>query len=164
MRKRTRKDGETSDKSTNFRWSITMDRLFLEMLADEATKGNKPSSSFKPTTVTKTWCTISLLRGRSGYGWDANLNMIVCDKQQYDEEVTRCPTNEKYLHKKIDMYEEMALVAGKDIAISGFSKSYGDLELEETQVDLTPLANDNEVAAKGIDGSSTATSSHGRQH
>ncbi|KAK3040024.1 hypothetical protein RJ639_027335 [Escallonia herrerae] len=39
-------------------------------------------------TVKKTWSKISLLRGRSGYGWDANLNMIVCDKQQYDEEVT----------------------------------------------------------------------------
>ncbi|KAK2965071.1 hypothetical protein RJ639_029526 [Escallonia herrerae] len=39
-------------------------------------------------TVKKTWSTISLLRGRIGYGWDANLNMIVCDKQQYDEEVT----------------------------------------------------------------------------
>ncbi|KAK3016563.1 hypothetical protein RJ639_005824 [Escallonia herrerae] len=115
MGKRTRKEGETSDKSTNFRWSIPMDRLFLKILADEATKGNKPSSSFKPAsfvrvaqainekfgcecsplhvenhlrTVKKTWSTISLLRARSGYGWDANLNMIVCDKQQYDEEAT----------------------------------------------------------------------------
>ncbi|KAK3014574.1 hypothetical protein RJ639_008906 [Escallonia herrerae] len=107
MGKRTRKEGETSDKSTNFRWSIPMDRLFLEILADEATEGNKPSNSFKPAsfvrvaqainqkfgcefsplhvenhlrTVKKTWSTISLLRGRSGYGWDATSNIIVCDK------------------------------------------------------------------------------------
>ncbi|KAK2993826.1 hypothetical protein RJ640_002449 [Escallonia rubra] len=92
-----------------------MDRLILEIPVDEATKGNKPSSPFKPTsfvrvaqainqkfgcefsplhvenhlrTVKKRWSTISLLRCRSGYGWDANLNMIVCDKQQHDEEVT----------------------------------------------------------------------------
>ncbi|KAK3011832.1 hypothetical protein RJ639_010826 [Escallonia herrerae] len=115
MGKRMRKEGETGYKSTNFRWSIPMDRLFLEILADEATKGNKPSSSFKPASfvrvaqainqkfgcecsplhvenhlriVKKTWSTISLLWGRSRYGWDVNFSMIVCGKQQYDEEVT----------------------------------------------------------------------------
>ncbi|KAK2979758.1 hypothetical protein RJ640_013398 [Escallonia rubra] len=53
MGKRARKEGETSDKCTNFRWSIPIDRLFLEILADEATKRNKPSSSFKPTSFVR---------------------------------------------------------------------------------------------------------------
>ncbi|KAK2979177.1 hypothetical protein RJ640_027014 [Escallonia rubra] len=182
MGKKTRKEGEISDKSRNFRWSILMDRLFLEILADEATTGNKPSSSFKPTSFNrvaqainqKFGCecsplhvenhlrtsTISLIRGRSGYGWNANLNIIICDKQHYDEDVTlcRCPINEKYLNKKIDMYEEMALAVSKDIATCGFSKSY------ETQIDSTSSDDDNEVAAKGKDDSSTTTSSRGRQH
>ncbi|KAK2980740.1 hypothetical protein RJ640_002552, partial [Escallonia rubra] len=58
--------------------------------------------------------------------------------------IQKCPANEKYLNRKIDMY--------------------GDLELEETQVDSPPLDDDIEVVVKGQDGSSTATSSRVRQH
>ena len=34
----------------------------------------------------------------------------------------------EYLNKKIDMYDELAIVVGKDTATGGFSKSYVDLE------------------------------------
>ncbi|KAK2982592.1 hypothetical protein RJ640_002081 [Escallonia rubra] len=299
MGKRTRKEGETSDKSTNFRWSIPMDCLFLEILADETTKGNKPSSSFKPTSfvrvaqainekfgcecsplhvenhlrteadmkhniipsgqkricsadsmellqmvssflesylvvfhratylelhgnnksvilldmlyynlsgtlfpaITQLRTIVNLSLAGNGFSgaftpeihklprlqflnisnnqFNGSLNWVSQLKElvlldAYNNEFSgslllggtqiltlkhldfdilyysrlhlifeqKCPTNEKYLNKKIDMYEEMALVAGKAIAT-------GD---------------DNEVVAKGKDGSSTATSSCGRQH
>ena len=36
----------------------------------------------------------------------------------------------KYLNKKIEMYDELAIVVGKDTATGGFSKSYMDIENE----------------------------------
>ena len=36
----------------------------------------------------------------------------------------------EYLNKKIDFYDELTIVVGKDTATSSFSKSYVDLENE----------------------------------
>ena len=34
----------------------------------------------------------------------------------------------EYLNKKIEMYDELAIIVGKDTATGGFSKSYVNLE------------------------------------
>lgn len=92
-----------------------MERVFLEILAEESKKGNNPSNTFKTTafarvaatisekfnvecssnhvenhlkTVKKTWQIICKIRGESGFGWDDNLKMITCDTTTYDEAVT----------------------------------------------------------------------------
>ena len=40
------KDEEKESKSEQFRWSKPMQCLLIEILANDATKGNKPSSTF----------------------------------------------------------------------------------------------------------------------
>jgi len=45
------------------------------------------------------------------------------------------PEHEAFLNKKIEMYDEMALVVGKDMATGQFAKSFDDIE-EETVVEL----------------------------
>jgi hypothetical protein len=42
------KDKDVANKQ--FRWSKPLHNLLLEVLADEATKGNKPSNTLIPTT------------------------------------------------------------------------------------------------------------------
>ena len=49
----------------------------------------------------------------------------------------------KYLNKKIDMYDELAIVVGKDTAIGGFSKSYVDLEHEPDNGDNAEFVANN---------------------
>ena len=49
----------------------------------------------------------------------------------------------EYLNKKIDMYDELAIVVGKDTATSGFSKSYVDLEYEPNNGDSAEFVVDN---------------------
>ena len=49
----------------------------------------------------------------------------------------------KDLNKKIDMYDELAIVVGKDTATSGFSKSYVDLEHEPDNGDSAEFVADN---------------------
>ncbi|KAL3716404.1 hypothetical protein ACJRO7_008063 [Eucalyptus globulus] len=50
-------------------------------------------------------------------------------KEVYDEKITAHPTHEKYLNKKIKMYDELASVAIKDMAMGCFAKQFGDINL-----------------------------------
>ena len=88
--------------------------MLLEILAEEALKGSKPSSTFKAEsfvkvateisqkfnvqcepkhvdnhlkTVKKEWGIITKLKNKSGFGWDDCLKMITVSKNVYDEEV-----------------------------------------------------------------------------
>ena len=49
----------------------------------------------------------------------------------------------KYLNKKIEIYDELAIVVRKDIATSGFSKSYVDLEHEPENGDSAEFVANN---------------------
>ena len=91
-----------------------MHETMLKILAQEAAKGNKLSSTFKagsfvlvakeitaqfgvechPSYVENRmralrimWSTIQTIRKKSGFGWDDNLKMITCDVKTYQEEV-----------------------------------------------------------------------------
>ena len=92
-----------------------MQCLLLEILANEATNGNKPSNTFMPDslaraakaiskkfevqcqpdhvenclqTIKNIWSTITQLCDRKNcFWWDDNLKMITCEKKVYDEEV-----------------------------------------------------------------------------
>ena len=48
-----------------------------------------------------------------------------------------------YLNKKIDFYDELVIVVGKDTATGGFSKSYVDLENEPDNGDSAEFFADN---------------------
>ena len=49
----------------------------------------------------------------------------------------------EYLNKRIDMYDELAIVVEKDTAMGGFSKSYVDLEHESNNGDSAEFVADN---------------------
>ncbi|RAL44070.1 hypothetical protein DM860_014991 [Cuscuta australis] len=92
-----------------------MERVFLEILAEEARNPNNTTSSFGSSslnrvastifemfkvqcehkhvenhlkTVKGTWTIICMLREKSGFGWDHNIKMITCDRSTYEEAVT----------------------------------------------------------------------------
>ncbi|XVE71558.1 hypothetical protein DITRI_Ditri10aG0160900 [Diplodiscus trichospermus] len=71
------------------------------------------------------------------------------------------PHHEKYLNKKIEMYDEMALVVRKDIATGSFVKSFADLDMD-TEIDSTPLQDefDFEEVSKASSIPSTQKRSH----
>ncbi|KAK5793546.1 hypothetical protein PVK06_034696 [Gossypium arboreum] len=95
--------GNKEGTSKQFKWTKSMEHLFLEILAEEAQKGNKPSNTFKVVyinrvvkaisekfqvqcdakhvenhlrTVKKQWQIICTIRGESGFRWDDNVKMI----------------------------------------------------------------------------------------
>ena len=75
----------------------------------------------------------------------------------------------EYLNKKIEMYDELAIVVGKDTATGGFSKSYVDLEHEPENGDSAEfVANNVEegVVEKGKNAveSSTTRSTISKSH
>nr|POE81097.1 hypothetical protein CFP56_62279 [Quercus suber] len=94
-------------------------------------------------TLRTMWSTIEKLRKKSGFGWDDNLKMITCDAKTYQEEVMAHRKHAEYLNKKIEMYDELTIVVGKDIATGGFFKSYVDIENELDNGDNAEFVADN---------------------
>ncbi|KAK5795074.1 hypothetical protein PVK06_036331 [Gossypium arboreum] len=45
--------GNKEGTSKQFRWTKLMEHLFLEILAEEAQKGNKPSNTFKAVSINR---------------------------------------------------------------------------------------------------------------
>ena len=55
------------------------------------------------------------------------------------------PNHDKYLNKKLDMYEAMTIVVGKDMAIGNYAKSHADVNLEEnTEEQSISIENEGE--------------------
>ncbi|KAB1225407.1 hypothetical protein CJ030_MR1G019289 [Morella rubra] len=158
------------NKGKQFRWSKPMRHLLLEILSDEARKGNKMSSTFKPEsrarvaraiserfgvecypnhvknhlrTVKSVRNTIEAIRNsKRGFGWDENSKMITCERNKHVEEVKAHPNHDKYLNKPIEMYDEMALVAGNDMGIRSSSKPLSDIDCPENLRDLESVVMD----------------------
>ncbi|CAL5349345.1 unnamed protein product [Camellia sinensis] len=107
--------------------------MLLEILFEEANKGNKPSNTFKWGSFAQvakeineklgTVCQSNDVENQSGFGWDDNLNMITCDRKAR-------PEHEQYL-KKIEFYDEMDVVVGRDMATGNFAKPFVDIDVEE---------------------------------
>nr|POE50864.1 l10-interacting myb domain-containing protein [Quercus suber] len=172
------KGKEKVSSNKQFKWLPPMHEMMLRILAQEAVKGNNPSSTFKAgsfalvakeittqigvechpsyvdnrmRTLRTMWSTIEKLRKKNGFGWDDNLKMITCDAKTYQEEVMAHRKHVEYLNKKIEMYDELVIVVGKDIATGGFYKSYMDIENEPDNGDSAEFVVDNvEEALKEI--------------
>jgi hypothetical protein len=75
------------------------------------------------------------------------------------------PNHDKYVNKKLDMYEAMTIVVGKNMATENYAKSYADINLEEnTEVQFISIENEGkyEETSKGKETSSS--SAQKRQH
>ena len=70
----------------------------------------------------------------------------------------------EYLNKKINFYDQLAIVVGKDTATCGFSKSYVDLENEPDNGDSAEFVADNVeegVVEKGKNAVESSTTGSG---
>ncbi|XP_016741273.2 L10-interacting MYB domain-containing protein-like [Gossypium hirsutum] len=144
--------GKRNKKGTSkqFRWTKPMEHVFLEILAEEAQKGNKPSNTFRAVSINLVVEAISKrfqvqcdakyvenhlrtvknqrqiickIRGESSFGWDDNMKMITCDRATYDAAVMAHKKYEPFLNKSIDHYDEMALVVRKDMSTGSFAST-----------------------------------------
>ncbi|XP_030937174.1 uncharacterized protein LOC115962468 [Quercus lobata] len=185
------KGKEKVSSSKQFRWLPPMHEMMLRILTEEAAKGNKPSRTFKAgsfalvekeitaqfgverhqsyvdnrmRTLRTMWSTIQTLRKKSGFGWDDNLKMITCNSKTYQEEVMAHRKHAEYLNKKIDFYDELAIVVGKDTTTGVFSKSYVDIENEPDNGDSAEFVSDNVeegVVEKGKNAVESSTTGSG---
>ncbi|KAL2902043.1 L10-interacting MYB domain-containing protein [Bienertia sinuspersici] len=130
-------NGTKEEKKVHFHWLKNMSKELLEFLAEEVRKGNTPNNTFRTSsfvvaakvisekfqvncttehvenhmkTVRNSWATISIIRNNYRFG---NIQ-------------------HKNLNRKIDLYDEMAIVVGKDMARGNFSKTFGDIDVDAT--------------------------------
>jgi len=79
-------------------------------------------------------------------------------KMLYNEQAH--PNHDKYLNKKLDMYEAMTIVVRKDMATGNYAKSYADINLEENiEEQSISIENEGEYeeTSKGKETSSSST-------
>ncbi|KAK5839535.1 hypothetical protein PVK06_008336 [Gossypium arboreum] len=169
--------GNKEGTSKQFRWTKPTEHLFLEILVEEAQKGNKPSNTFKAVSINRVaeviferfqvqcdakhvenylrtiknqWQIICTIRGESGFGWDDYMKMIMCDRATYDSIVMTHKKYEPFLNKSIDHYDEMTLVVGKDMATGSFARTFVDIDLDDGNQDSVPIDCDNEETKEVI--------------
>ncbi|MBA0755896.1 hypothetical protein Gogos_021662, partial [Gossypium gossypioides] len=168
-----------------------MEHIFLEILAEEAQKGNKPSNTFEAVsinrvaiaiskkfqvqcyskhvknhlrTVKNQWQIICTIRAESGFGRDDNMKLITCDRSTYDAIVMAHKKYEPFLNKSIDHYDEMTLFVGKDMTIGSLARTFVDIDLDDSNQDSMPVDCDNEEVEVRTNVSSFGTSKRKRKN
>ncbi|MBA0795636.1 hypothetical protein Gohar_006483, partial [Gossypium harknessii] len=163
--------GNKEGSIKRFKWTKLMKHLFLEILTEETHKGNKPSNTFKAVSINRVVATISerfqvqcdakhvenhlrtvknqcqiicTIQAESGFGWDDNMKINICDRSTYDATVMAHKKCEPFLNKSIDHYDEMTLVVGKDVATRSFARKFADIDLDDYNQDSVPVDYDNE--------------------
>ncbi|MFQ6622185.1 hypothetical protein Gotur_001883 [Gossypium turneri] len=122
-----------------------MEHLFLEILAEEAQRGNMPSNTFKVVSINQVADAISKrFQVQCDAKHDDNMKMITCDRATYDAAVMAHKKYEPFLNKSIDHYDEMTLVVGKDMAAGSFARTFVDIDLDDGNQDSVLIDCDNE--------------------
>ncbi|XP_030925049.1 uncharacterized protein LOC115952109 [Quercus lobata] len=96
------------EPGSQLRWTQPMCDILFKMLVVEAEQGNKPSNKYKPQSLDKVAKEIGVKFNIECHASHAH------------------PTHAPYLNKKIEQYDEMAIVVGKDMATGGFSKQWSE--------------------------------------
>lgn len=73
---------------------------------------------------------VQTLLNKSGLGWDDNLKMITASPRVYAMHIQAHPIHDRFINKKIDMFEEMSLVCGNDRARGDCAKSFEDIGMD----------------------------------
>nr|POF03735.1 hypothetical protein CFP56_06654 [Quercus suber] len=134
-----------------------MHTTLLRLLTEEAAKGNKPSNTFRAGSFAFVVKEIS-----AQFGVVSPLLYKESDKDF--EDYVAHQKHAEYLNKKIEMYDELAILVGKDIATGSFSKSYVDIENEPDNGDNTEFVADNakeSVVDKGKNAVESSTTGSG---
>ncbi|KAF3662341.1 hypothetical protein FXO38_11228 [Capsicum annuum] len=175
-----RKKGEKQ-----FRWSKPMEYLMLEILADGVKQENKSTNQFKTSsfnrvlnaineqlgmdcsskhvenhlkTIRNTWITIQILLNKSGLGWDDNLKIITDSPEVYAVHIQAHSNYDKFINKKIKIFDEMSLVCRNNRAREDCAKSFEDIDFDS----FSEKDNDNDVEGPSIEKGCAMTTTIGR--
>ncbi|MFQ6646918.1 hypothetical protein Gotur_019044 [Gossypium turneri] len=126
-----------------------MEHFFLEILAEESQKGNKPSNTFKTISINRVVVAISeRFQVQCDAKHNDNMKMITCDRATYDIAVMAHKKYEQFLNKSINHYDEMTLVVDKDMETGSFARTFADIDLDDGNQDSEPIDCDNEEIEK----------------
>ncbi|KAG8485756.1 hypothetical protein CXB51_019145 [Gossypium anomalum] len=125
--------GKNEGTSKQFMWTKPIEHFFLEILAEEAQKGNKRSNSFKVVSTNQVAEAI------------LERFQVQCDAKHVENHLrTAHKKYEPFLNKSIDHNDEMVLVVGKDMATGSFPRTFADIDLDYVNQDSVPIDCDNE--------------------
>ncbi|PPS17516.1 hypothetical protein GOBAR_AA03048 [Gossypium barbadense] len=108
--------GNKEGTSKQFRWTKPMEHLFLEILAEEAQKGNKPSNSFKAVSINRVVEAIS------------ERFQVQCDVKHV----------ENHLRTIKNQWQIICTIRGS------FVRTFADIDLDDDNQDSVPIDYENE--------------------
>ncbi|PHT33967.1 hypothetical protein CQW23_25767 [Capsicum baccatum] len=98
-------------------------------------------------TIRNTWSAIQTLLNKSGLGWDDNLKMITASLEVYAVHIQAYHNHDKFINKKIEIFDEMSLVCGNDQVRVYCAKSFEDIDFDS----FSEKNNDNDVEGPSIE-------------
>ncbi|KAM3288343.1 hypothetical protein P3S67_021773 [Capsicum chacoense] len=98
-------------------------------------------------TIRNTWSTIRTLLNKSGLGWDDNLKMITASPEVYVVHIQAHLNHDKFINKKIKMFDEISLLCGNDRARGDCAKSFEDIDFDS----FSEKDNDNDLKGPSIE-------------
>ncbi|KAM3319888.1 hypothetical protein P3S67_007088 [Capsicum chacoense] len=104
-------------------------------------------------TIRNTCITIQTLLNKSGLRWDDNLKMITASPKVYAVHIQAHPNHDKFINKKIEIFDEMPLVCGNDWARGDCAKSFEDIDFDS----FFEKDNDNDLKGPSIEKDMQAT-------
>uniref|UniRef100_A0A803MJL9 DDE Tnp4 domain-containing protein n=1 Tax=Chenopodium quinoa TaxID=63459 RepID=A0A803MJL9_CHEQI len=137
------------EKKANFRWSKDMSKELLDFLAEEVKKGNRPNNTFRTSSFV-TAAKIISEKFQTNCTSEHVENRMKTVRNAWVAISTEYPKYEKFLNRKIDMYEEMAIVVGKDLARGNFSKTFANIDVDASMESGQPSMTNDSVPSKRV--------------
>uniref|UniRef100_A0A803MVA9 Myb/SANT-like domain-containing protein n=1 Tax=Chenopodium quinoa TaxID=63459 RepID=A0A803MVA9_CHEQI len=144
------------EKKVNFRWSKDMSKELLDFLAEEVKKGNRPNNTFRTSSIVAAAKIISekFQTNCTSEHVENHMNTV---RNAWVAISTEYPKYEKFLNRKIDMYEELAIVVGKDLARGN---TFADIDVDASMESGQPSMTIDSVPSKAESGTSSGSRPH----
>ncbi|XP_043702372.1 L10-interacting MYB domain-containing protein-like [Telopea speciosissima] len=167
-------DGEhpSSGDRSRTSWTPPMDRYFIDLLIDQAHRGNRIGNLFSKQawkdmislfnanfgfqydtdilrnrykSLRKQYNDIKILLQQNGFWWDETRQMVVADDCIWNDYIKAHPDLRPYKTKIVPFYNDLCMIYGHSIADGRYSLSCHDVDIdfEEKEIDTQPPASDD---------------------
>ncbi|XP_042476543.1 L10-interacting MYB domain-containing protein-like [Macadamia integrifolia] len=167
-------DGEQPSSGDRSRtsWTPPMDRYFIDLLIDQAHRGNRIGNLFSKQawkdmiclfnakfgfqydtdilrnrykSLRKQYNDIKILLQQNGFWWDETRQMVVADDCIWNDYIKAHPDLRPYKTKIVPFYSDLCMIYGHSTADGRYSLSCYDvdIDMEEKEIDTQPPASDD---------------------
>ncbi|XP_058111785.1 uncharacterized protein LOC131255109 [Magnolia sinica] len=119
-----------------------MDNALVDALVEKVNLGQKSDVSFKLEAYKD-------MLNASGFGWDADLKMVIATDDVWEEYIVSHPYVERVHRKQIDRYNDLTFMFGNDCAHGSYANTAYSSPLSRRRRQRDEVDSDNESKKNG---------------